>query len=130
MHYTSGTTGRRKGVWSGLLDEAAATALLDQERALWHFDARDRHLVFSPLYHSAPLRFAIGTLMAGGTAASTAPRARSALTARWQAGSAGGRPLTVRVCDGQHRQRLAVDPVGGDRRVRVREFQRRSFRDA
>jgi long-chain acyl-CoA synthetase len=67
MHYTSGTTGRRKGVWSGILDEAAATALLGEERALWQFSPDDRHLVFSPLYHSAPLRFAIGTLMAGGT---------------------------------------------------------------
>src|SRR5689334_5008712 len=31
MHYTSGTTGRRKGVWSGVLDEAAAAALLAEE---------------------------------------------------------------------------------------------------
>src|SRR5207245_11043280 len=60
MHYTSGTTGRRKGVWSGILDESAATALLGEERALWQFSPDDRHLVFSPLYHSAPLRFAIG----------------------------------------------------------------------
>ncbi|HEX6501517.1 MAG TPA: AMP-binding protein [Micromonosporaceae bacterium] len=67
MHYTSGTTGRRKGVWSGVLDEDAARALLGEERVLWGFDDRDRHLVFSPLCHSAPLRFAIGTLMAGGT---------------------------------------------------------------
>jgi long-chain acyl-CoA synthetase len=66
MHYTSGTTGRRKGVWSGVLGEDAARALLDEERTLWTFEPGDRHLVFSPLYHSAPLRFAIGTLMAGG----------------------------------------------------------------
>ena len=67
MHYTSGTTGRRKGVWSGVLDEAAAAGLLAEERDLWDFHPGDRHLVFSPLYHSAPLRFAAGTLMAGGT---------------------------------------------------------------
>jgi long-chain acyl-CoA synthetase len=67
MHYTSGTTGRRKGVWSGVLDAAAAAALLAEETELWGFRSTDRHLVFSPLYHSAPLRFAAGTLLAGGT---------------------------------------------------------------
>ncbi|MGC9669559.1 class I adenylate-forming enzyme family protein [Planosporangium sp. 12N6] len=67
MHYTSGTTGRRKGVWSGVLGEADARALLDEEVALWGFAEGDRHLVLSPLYHSAPLRFAMGTLLRGGT---------------------------------------------------------------
>jgi long-chain acyl-CoA synthetase len=67
MHYTSGTTGRRKGVWSGVLSADNAAGLLAEERELWEFDAADRHLVFSPLYHSAPLRFAGGTLLAGGT---------------------------------------------------------------
>jgi long-chain acyl-CoA synthetase len=67
MHYTSGTTGRRKGVWSGVLGERDAALLLAEERELWEFGAYDRHLVFSPLYHSAPLRFAAGTLLAGGT---------------------------------------------------------------
>ncbi len=67
MHYTSGTTGRRKGVWSGVLSVDDAAGLLGEERDLWGLVATDRHLVFSPLYHSAPLRFAIGTLMAGGS---------------------------------------------------------------
>ncbi|MCW2642697.1 MAG: AMP-dependent Acyl-CoA synthetase and ligase [Dactylosporangium sp.] len=67
MHYTSGTTGRRKGVWSGVLDSDAARALFDEEIALWDFAGDDRHLVFSPLYHSAPLRFAMCTLLRGGT---------------------------------------------------------------
>ena len=66
MHYTSGTTGRPKGVWSGLLDEGASAALLGEERALWGFTDGDVNLVCSPLYHSAPLRFAAGTLLAGG----------------------------------------------------------------
>ena len=67
MHYTSGTTGRPKGVWSGLLAEPAAAALVEEERAQWGFEAADRNLVLSPLHHSAPLRFAAGTLLAGGT---------------------------------------------------------------
>ncbi len=66
MHMTSGTTGAPKGVWSGLLDGHAARALVAEERELWGFAASDVHLVLSPLYHSAPLRFAVGTLLAGG----------------------------------------------------------------
>jgi long-chain acyl-CoA synthetase len=66
MLYTSGTTGTPKGVWSGVLDERAAAAALAEERELWGFAADDVHLVVSPLYHSAPLRFAAGTLLAGG----------------------------------------------------------------
>lgn len=66
MHVTSGTTGTPKGVWSGLLPADQAAALLAEERDLWGFAAGDVNLVLSPLYHSAPLRFAIGTLLAGG----------------------------------------------------------------
>src|SRR5829696_5528985 len=66
MHYTSGTTGRPRGVWTGVLDERAATALAHEEADLWGFAADDVHLVCSPLHHSAPLRFAGGTLRAGG----------------------------------------------------------------
>ena len=66
MHYTSGTTGTPKGVWTGVLDEAAARALHDDESAVWGFSADDRLLVASPLHHSAPLRFSAGVLLAGG----------------------------------------------------------------
>jgi long-chain acyl-CoA synthetase len=66
MHFTSGTTGKPKAVWSGLFDEGSATALITEERELWGFESSDVNLVCSPLHHSAPLRFAIGTLMAGG----------------------------------------------------------------
>jgi long-chain acyl-CoA synthetase len=66
MHVTSGTTGTPKGVWSGLLEPDDARALLVEERDPWGFAAADVNLVLSPLYHSAPLRFAMGTLLAGG----------------------------------------------------------------
>lgn len=66
MHYTSGTSGRPKGVWSGVLDEDDAVALFDDERAVWAFDRDDVHLVCSPLFHSAAIRFAAGTLLSGG----------------------------------------------------------------
>ena len=67
MHYTSGTTGRAKGVWSGLLSESEASALLAEEVDLWHFDADDVHLVCSPLYHSVSVRWSGATLLSGGT---------------------------------------------------------------
>lgn len=67
MHFTSGTTGRPKGVWSGFWDDPTARAAMLEERDLWRFGSQDRHLVVSPLYHSAPLRFALGTALAGGS---------------------------------------------------------------
>lgn len=73
MHCTSGTTGTPKGVWSGLLDDAGAAALVAEERDLWGFSADDVNLVISPLYHSAPLRFALGTLLAGGAVSIPGP---------------------------------------------------------
>lgn len=66
MHYTSGTTGTPKGVWSGVFDERDAVALQEDEADVWAFDASDVVLICSPLYHSAPLRFSAGTLLAGG----------------------------------------------------------------
>jgi len=66
MMYTSGTTGTPKGVWSGVLDEAGATALVHDEQEVWGFERDDVLLVLSPLHHSAPIRFATGTLLAGG----------------------------------------------------------------
>src|SRR5690606_38866899 len=65
MHFTSGTTGRPKGVWSGFWDPQDARSAVIEERELWGFAAEDLNLVVSPLYHSAPLRFALGTALAG-----------------------------------------------------------------
>ena len=66
MHVTSGTTGTPKGVFSGLLPDDQAAALVAEERTLWGFREDDVNLVLSPLHHSAPLRFAMGTALAGG----------------------------------------------------------------
>jgi long-chain acyl-CoA synthetase len=81
IHLTSGTTGRPKGVFSGLLEPAAAEALLAEERDLWGFRADDVNLVLSPIHHSAPLRFAVGTLLAGGRIVVPGPFDPAAVTA-------------------------------------------------
>jgi acyl-CoA synthetase (AMP-forming)/AMP-acid ligase II len=101
MHYTSGTTGRRKGVWSGVLAEDDARALAAEEIELWGFEPGDRHLVLSPLHHSAPLRFAVHTLLAGGSVLLPGPFD----TARAAAVITGSRPTTT-FCVPTHLQRL------------------------
>ncbi len=69
MHYTSGTTGRPKGVTTGLWDDATARAVYEDEAAVWHFDPSDLHMVCSPMYHTVSIRFSSNTLLAGGSLA-------------------------------------------------------------
>ena len=69
MHYTSGTTGKPKGVTTGLWDEATARAVFEDEAAVWEFDPLDLHMVCSPMYHTVSVRFATGTLLSGGSLA-------------------------------------------------------------
>lgn len=109
MHLTSGTTGSPKGVWSGVLDRASAEALVEEERDLWGFTSNDVHLVLSPLYHSAPLRFALSTLLAGGRIVVPGPFDPAATTRAL----AEERPTTM-FCVPAHLQRLFAhwDQVG------------------
>ena len=66
MHYTSGTTGKPKGVWSGVLSPGAAAGLWATEIDMWGCSSSDTSLVHGPLSHSGPLRFALYSLLAGG----------------------------------------------------------------
>ena len=66
MHYTSGTTGTPKGVWTGAQPEVDATRWWGDEQEQWGFAADDTMLVHGPLAHSGPLRFAVSALLAGG----------------------------------------------------------------
>jgi long-chain acyl-CoA synthetase len=67
MHYTSGTTGAPKGVWVPPASEDIAQRRSADFIRVWGLNSDDVHLVCSPLAHSAPLRFSIRTLEAGGT---------------------------------------------------------------
>jgi long-chain acyl-CoA synthetase len=109
MHLTSGTTGSPKGVYSGLLPDDLADALLREERELWGFSPDDVNLVVSPLHHSAPLRFAMGTLLAGGSVVVPGPFDVEAVTAAIE----NERPTTM-FCVPTHLQRLFAhwDAVG------------------
>lgn len=101
MHYTSGTTGKPKGVWSGVLSEPDAARLWGEEQEQWQLAADDVHVTCSPLQHSAPIRFALGTLLAGGTVVLPGPFSVEGITAA----VAEHRPTTT-FCTPAHLQRL------------------------
>jgi long-chain acyl-CoA synthetase len=69
MLYSSGTTGRPKGIKAELLDEAfdAPSRLMQTTATLYKFDNQTRYLSPAPLYHAAPLRFTMTILRLGGT---------------------------------------------------------------
>jgi len=69
MHYTSGTTGRPKGVWVRVMKARKAAQMSADFISLWGLEGTDIHLVCSPLAHSAPHRYALRTMEAGGTVA-------------------------------------------------------------
>lgn len=69
MHYTSGTTGRPKGVWVRVMKPRKAAQMSQDFISYWGLEETDIHLVCSPLAHSAPHRYTLRTLEAGGTVA-------------------------------------------------------------
>jgi long-chain acyl-CoA synthetase len=69
MFYSSGTTGRPKGIVPGWSPEPYGTARsIDQLMALvYGFDTESVYLCPAPLYHAAPLGWSMGTQRIGGT---------------------------------------------------------------
>ena len=68
MIYTSGTTGRPKGVRRGRqVDIATQVASLRRAGDVLGLDGQGPHLVTGPLYHAAPLGFAVMDLLNGAS---------------------------------------------------------------
>ena len=69
MLYSSGTTGRPKGIKWPLTGEAVGTStmLIDLLTGLFGYDSDTRYLCPAPLYHAAPLRHSMVTIKMGGT---------------------------------------------------------------
>lgn len=111
MAYTSGTTGRRKGVHVGVHDPDWGEALIADEHAAFDHRHGARHLVVSPLYHSGPLRFALVTALTGGEVA-VLPRFDPD---GWRQALRDLRPTSL-FCVPTHLHRLVASPGldGGD----------------
>lgn len=64
--YTSGTTGRPKGV-ERTVDPLQSPRQLAAVTRMWSFSCDDVHLVCGPLYHTAPASYAQAHLLVGAT---------------------------------------------------------------
>lgn len=109
MAYTSGTTGRRKGVHAGVHEPSWGRTWLDDEAAAFDRRHGHTHLVVSPLYHSGPFRHALVTAMAGGRLA-VLPRFDAAT---WSEALRDVRPTSL-FCVPTHLHRLTAHH-GGER---------------
>lgn len=70
MLYSSGTTGRPKGIQWSLLNQRPGerTMLIDLLRGLYQYNEDARYLSPAPLYHAAPMRHSMTVIKGGGTA--------------------------------------------------------------
>ena len=66
MLYTSGTTGRPKGVWRSRMDPGFAVAMQNAINAMFDFRAGDLALATGPLYHSGPLNLCMAAPLSCG----------------------------------------------------------------
>ena len=65
IFYTSGTTGRPKGVVHGRPDAAATTRNMEGQLALWGWSADDTYILSGPAYHAGPGGWAMAALYVG-----------------------------------------------------------------
>jgi long-chain acyl-CoA synthetase len=69
MLYSSGTTGRPKGIRTGLAEGKIddVDVLMHLTKLLYNFGPEMRYLSPAPLYHAAPLRYCMSVLKFGGS---------------------------------------------------------------
>ncbi len=67
MFYTSGTTGRPKGIVRAASTPEQLARALEVRRLSYGFEPGMRALVNAPMYHSAPNSYALGAAQDGGT---------------------------------------------------------------
>ncbi|HUV10985.1 MAG TPA: AMP-binding protein [Acidimicrobiia bacterium] len=65
IFYTSGTTGRPKGVVHGISDPEAAARNMEGQVALWGWTSDDRYILSGPAYHGGPGGWAMAALYVG-----------------------------------------------------------------
>ena len=65
VFYTSGTTGRPKGVVHPAADPSAATRNMEGQLGLWGWSRDDVYLLSGPAYHAGPGGFAMAALYVG-----------------------------------------------------------------
>ena len=67
IFYTSGTTGRPKGVVQGAFTRDRVAAGQEGQRRLWSWDAGDVYIVSGPAYHAGPGGWAMTAFYVGAT---------------------------------------------------------------
>jgi long-chain acyl-CoA synthetase len=67
VFYTSGTTGRPKGVVHGVLDPEVMARNMEGQLVLWGWTADDVYILSGPAYHAGPGGFTMAALYAGAT---------------------------------------------------------------
>jgi long-chain acyl-CoA synthetase len=82
VFYTSGTTGRPKGVVHGSFDGSRAAAAQKGQIALWGWTDRDVYILSGPAYHAGPGGYVMSALFVGARTVIMQPGSTSAWDAR------------------------------------------------